>query len=77
MKFNKERFLTPEELLENYPLLRTQFNWNNSHIGTLLKLKVLDGYYDGSKRKAFIKESSVKALITHMNEILQRQLIPV
>lgn len=72
---NEEVFLTPQEILEKYPELNFKFNWNTSDLGTILKCKILDGYYDRGKRSSLIKESSLKRLIEFTNTILDSQKV--
>jgi hypothetical protein len=45
-----EIYLTPNEVLEKYPVLNLKYNWETLDLGTMLKCKVLDGHYDRSKR---------------------------
>jgi hypothetical protein len=71
----EEMFLTPMEILEKYPDLRLKFNFTTSDLGVILKCKVVDGYYDRTKRNSMIKESSVMRLIDFLNSSLDSQKI--
>lgn len=77
MKGVKAVHLTPQEILEKYPELGAKFNWTESDLGTILKCRILDGYYDRSKRNSMIKESSLKRLIEYTNTVLESQKVKI
>lgn len=70
-----ELYLTPQEIIEKYPDLAMKFNWGTSEIGTILKCKILDGYYDRGRRMSLIKESSLIKLIRFVNDSIEAQKI--
>lgn len=72
-----EVYLTPLEILEKYPALAGKFNWTASDLGTILKCRILDGYYDRSKRNSMIKESSLKGLVEYINSVLESQKVKI
>jgi len=72
-----EIYLTPNEILEKYPILNFKYNWGTLDLGTMLKCKILDGYYDRSKRVVVIKESSLLKLIEYINTSIEDQKVKI
>jgi hypothetical protein len=71
----EETYLTPGEVLTNYPDLPKNLNWTASDLGRLVKCYVLEGYYDRKRRTSMIRESSLKRLISYVNETIDSQKI--
>ncbi len=76
-KVNEEKYLTPKEILEKYPILSLRYDWGTLDLGTMLKCKILDGHYDRSKRMSVIKESSLIRLIEYINNSIETQKIKI
>lgn len=72
-----EIYLTPNEVLEKYPILNLKYNWGTLDLGTMLKCKILDGHYDRSKRVGVIKESSLLKLVEYINDAIEDQKITI
>lgn len=72
-----EVYLTPNEILEKYPILNLKYNWGTLDLGTMLKCKILDGNYDRSKRVGVIKESSLLKLIEYINDSIEDQKVKI
>ena len=68
-------YLTPLEIMDKYPQLAVKFNWTANDLGILLKCRILEGYYDRSKRNSMINEASLKRLISYVNGILESQKV--
>lgn len=66
-------YLSPEELIRKYPDVTNKFNWSSREIGLFLRCKLLDGYYDRTKRTALIKEPSFIKLIRFTNGAIDDQ----
>lgn len=73
----EENYLTPNEVLEKYPILNVKYNWGTLDLGTMLKCKILDGHYDRSKRVGVIKESSLLKLIAYINDSIEDQKVKI
>lgn len=73
----QEIYLSPNEILEKYPILSLKYNWGTLDLGTMLKCKILDGHYDRSKRVAVIKESSLLKLIKYINDSIEDQKVKI
>jgi hypothetical protein len=71
----KVEFLTPTEVIEKYPEVSRQFGWTAKHIGSFLKSRLLQGYFNVALRKSMIDEASVKRLITYANEQIENQKV--
>lgn len=72
-----EIYLTPNEVLEKYPILNIKYNWGTLDLGIMLKCKTLDGHYDRSKRGGVIKESSLLRLIKYINDSIEDQKVKI
>lgn len=72
---DKIEYLTPTEIIDKYPELRLHFGWSAKDIGLLFKFRLLHGYYDPTRRKAMIKEDSVRKLVRYANEQIENQKI--
>jgi hypothetical protein len=70
-----ETYLTPAEVLDQYPDLKVKFGWNASKIGLFYKSKLLSGYDDVSMKKSYIKVSSLMELIQFVNKRLEGQIM--
>ncbi|MDO9185732.1 MAG: hypothetical protein Q7W13_06950 [Bacteroidia bacterium] len=75
--YSEENYLTPNEVLEKYPILNLKYNWGTLDLGTMLKCKILDGHYDRSKRVGVIKESSLLRLIEYINGTIEDQKVKI
>ncbi|MDO9186237.1 MAG: hypothetical protein Q7W13_09520 [Bacteroidia bacterium] len=73
----EKMYLTPNEILEKYPILNLKYNWGTLDLGTMLKCKILDGHYDRSKRVGVIKESSLLKLIEYINDSIEDQKVKI
>lgn len=75
---NREgNYLTPNEILEKYPILNLKYNLGTLDLGTMLKCKILDGYYDRSERVGVIKESSLLKLVKYINDSIEDQKVKI
>ena len=74
---HEDIYLTPKEVLEKYPVLSLKYNWGTLDLGTMLKCKILDGYYDRKKRVGVIKESSLVKLIEYINNTIEDQKLKI
>ena len=62
MSNENEEYLTPGEILEEYPFLKADYNWTIQSPGALLSLGLLDGKYLKGKHMTLIARSSLKKL---------------
>jgi hypothetical protein len=69
-------FLTPSQVLEKYPELKTKVKLSPNDIGALYTYKVLNGYVSSSK-KTYICEQSVIDLIDFINVRLEKNKIKI
>lgn len=72
---SNNRYLTPSEIIEKYPVLENKLNIGASEIGLFLKCKLLIGFYDRTKRVAMIEEQSVIDLVNYINKKIDDQKI--
>lgn len=68
-------YLTPGEIIDNYPQLKYKHNWSENLVGSLLRSNLLKGYYDRTRRASMIEESSVMELIQFLNNKIEAQKI--
>lgn len=68
-------FFTPCQILEKYPDLKYKLNWGSREIGILLKIKLLDGYYNRMNRKAYINETSLIELVNYANRLIESKKV--
>lgn len=54
-----EEYLTPEEILDEYPFLMTDYNWSIQTPGVFLSTGILHGKYLKGKRMTLIARSSL------------------
>ena len=69
--------LIPEEILAKYPELESKLKWRKQDIGTLLRCRLLRGYYDSKKRVTMIDENSLIELMDFANDNLDKQKVNV
>ncbi len=69
----EKKYWSPEELIRKYPAVTDKFNWSSRELGLFLRCKLLDGYYDRTKRTALIKEPSFIKLIRYTNGTIEDQ----
>ena len=69
----EKKYFSPEELITKYPNVTDKFNWTSRELGLFLRCKLLDGYYDRTKRTALIKEPSFIKLIKYTNGAIDDQ----
>ena len=67
----KDEYLTPDEVLERYPCLKEDFNWNTGTPGYLHSIGLLHGNYLKGRRMMLISLSSLKALLKFLKDDLQ------
>ena len=72
---HKKKYLNPEELIEKYPDVIDKFHWSSRELGLFLKCKLLDGYFDRTRRVAQIKEKSFIELIIYTNSCIDNQKV--
>jgi hypothetical protein len=63
MRKGKEEYLTPGEVLQEYPFLMDDYNWSIQTPGVLLAIGVLHGKYIRGKHMTLITRSSVLKLL--------------
>jgi hypothetical protein len=68
-------YLTPTQLMEKYPDVHHKLNWTASDIGTLMRSKLITGYYSRNKRVTMVEECSLLHLIAFANTVLDHQLL--
>ena len=73
----KVSYLTPAEIVDKYPELELNFNWDSRTIGLFLRAKLLQGKYNANERKSLIREDSVFKLVEHTNALIEAQKIKV
>lgn len=60
---DEDELLTIEEVLERFPYLKKEFNWNKSTVGILHSIGLLHGQYIKGKRLLLVSRQSVILLI--------------
>jgi len=77
MSHKKRRivYLTPSEIVEKYPELEDNFNWDVRCLGLFLRTKLLQGKYNANERKSLIREDSLVKLVGHTNDLIDAQKI--
>lgn len=63
----KMEFLTIEQIFDQFPEIRTEFNWTKEDLEMLLDSKLLLGKVE--KRKVLISKLSLKQLIEYRNNV--------
>ncbi len=63
----KMEFLTIEQIFDQFPEIRTEFNWSKEDLEMLLESKLLLGKVE--KTNVFISKSSLKQLIEYRNNV--------
>ena len=63
----KMELLTIEQIFDQFPEIRTEFNWTKEDLGMLLESKLLLGKVE--KTNVFISKSSLKQLIEYRNNV--------
>lgn len=67
-----DEYLTPDEVLERFPCLKTDFNWSTSTPGSLHSIGLLHGNYLKGRRMMLISLDSLKRLIAFYKQDLER-----
>ncbi len=62
MPKENEEYLTPGEILQEYPFLIDDHNWSVQTPGVLLSIGLLNGKYLKGKHKTLIARSSIERL---------------
>lgn len=63
----KMELLTIEQIFDQFPEIRTEFNWSKEDLEMLLESKLLLGKVE--KTNVFISKSSLKQLIEYRNNV--------
>jgi len=63
----KMELLTIEQIFDQFPQIRTEFNWTKEDLEMLLESKLLLGKVE--KTNVFISKSSLKQLIEYRNNV--------
>ncbi len=61
----KQNFLTPDELIHEYPQVVDELDWNASKVGIFYSSGLLLGYRNGKEHKALIAEKSFIELLNY------------
>ena len=73
MPNESEEYLTPGEVLEEYPFLKVDYNWTIQSPGALLSIGLLDGKYLKGKHMTLIARSSLlKLFAVYRQKIKER-----
>ena len=68
------KFLTPTEVLDEFPQLATVYGWNASNIGMLLSMGILRGRRTNSHNSKATRHS-VLCLVKFMNTLTEGHMI--
>lgn len=66
----KHNFLTPDELIHEYPQVMDELDWNASKIGIFYSSGLLLGHRSGRENKALIAQDSFIELLNYATIIL-------
>ena len=77
MTREKLEYLTPAEIIEKFPELEDNFNWDAKSVGLFLRTKLLKGRYNSNERKALIQIDSVVKLVEFTNIQIESQKVNV
>ena len=69
------KFLTPTEVIEEFPELNDKLGWTNKDIGIFYAKGLLKGRYCYRQNKAMIKVSSLRPLIVFVNDVQSQGII--
>jgi len=72
---DRSEYLVAQEIIKRYPELEDKFNWGCRQLGILLRFKLLEGYYNKTLRKSFIREDSVIELVRYTNNLIETQKV--
>jgi hypothetical protein len=67
----KDEYLTPDEVLDRFPCLKDDFNWNTGTPGYLHSIGLLHGNYLKGRRMMLISLNSLKKLIAFIKQDLE------
>ncbi len=70
MPKEKEEYLTPGEILHEYPFLKDDHNWSIQTPGVLLSIGVLHGKYLKGKHMTLIARSSLERLFCYYRKFM-------
>jgi hypothetical protein len=66
-------YLTCGEILQEYPVLAKDYQWDLHSPSRLFSLGLLEGKYLTSKRTILIKRSSIESIVKFYSELLKRR----
>ncbi len=72
---SQDEFLTPGEIICEYPFLRVHYNWSILTPGILLSVSILHGKYLKGQHRSHIGRSSITTVINYYQSINDERII--